>query len=199
MKFRLTPLQSRLAAIGLLILSSALIIGVVAIPTWWLNQRYDAYLDDYTDRLQRYARIAGLRSGIESASADLVQRNGRKYYLKGTSATLAAAELQSIVTRIVEANKGRIASSQVLPSKEKEEAKQGEPVKIQLQVQMQASMVPLQLILHAIETNEPSLFIERLVVSSHLGRNYRPEPGIQPEFSVQLTVSGYSLVEGGKT
>lgn len=191
-----SPRRRRAVALGLLLLAIALAVTAVALPTWWLHGRYDRFLEDYSDQLQRYQRVAVLRPDIDAAITAVAKLEGRKHYLNGASPTLAGAELQSLVTRIIENHKGRIASSQVLANNE--EAKAAEARKITLQVQMAASMIPLQLILHAIETNEPMLFIDRLTVTSNAGRGYQPVPGVQPEFQVQLTVSGYSPMDGGK-
>lgn len=186
--------QSRWAAIALLVLAIALVAALFALPTLWLHKRYDAYLEDYTDRLQRYRRIAALRPAIEAATVEVLRREGGKFYLLAPSQNLAAAELQSLVTRIVERHQGRVVSSQIHAGKD--EGKAGEPLKVSIQVQLAASTVPLQLILHAIETHVPYLFIEKATVTSRHGRTYRPEPGVQPQFDVQLTISGYVLAAG---
>lgn len=191
MKWKLTPLHSRLMAIGLVLVALALFVGAIAWPTLWLHRRYDNFLADYTDRLARYRRIAAQRPAVEEAIRSAEARDSRKYYLKGNSPTLAAAELQGIVTRIVDAQQGKIMSSQVLPIKE--EGKPGSPQKATLSLQLGASIIPLQLILHTIETHEPYLFIDQMTVRAHQGRTYRPAPGVQPEFIVQLTVHAYAL------
>jgi hypothetical protein len=197
MTLQLSSGQRRTVALGLLLLTVALIVTAFALPTWWLHARYDRFLEDYSDRQQRYQRVAALRPDINAAITDVMKLDARKHYLNGASPTLAGAELQSLVTRIIETHKGRIASSQVLANTE--ETKTPGALKIALQVQMAASMIPLQLILHAIETSEPTLFIDKLTVTSNFGRGYRPEPGVQPEFQVQLTISGYSPMDGGKS
>lgn len=196
MKLRLTPLQSRYIALALLLLAVVSIVAAAAWPTWWLNRRYDTSLDDYTDRLARYRRVAALRPAIEQAISAAEKREGRKYYLKGPSATLAAAELQGMVTRIVEVHKGRVISSQVLPSKD--EGKAGAASKVSISIILNASIIPLQMILHTVETQEPYLFIDQLTVRANQGRAYRPQPGVQPEFGVQMTLHGYLNTPGAK-
>lgn len=193
MNIRLTPLQSRFAASVLLAVTVALVVALFVAPTLWLHKHYDAFLDDYADRLERYRRVAALRPTIEAATDEVLKRDGRKFYLHANSLTLAAAELQGLLTRLVEGNKGHITSSQVLAQKDEPQA--DEPRKVTLYIQLTASIVPLQLILHAIESNVPYLYIDRVVLASNHGRAYRPEPGVQPEFGVQLTVSGYALPE----
>lgn len=195
---RLTPVQSRIAAVVLLFAVVLMLVAAIAFPAWWLHARYDQAIDDFSDRLQRYQRVAALRPGIEEAIKDVEKRNARRNYLQAASSTLATAELQRLVTQIIEKHKGRVASSQVLPIKE--EAKKGSATKISVSVQLNASAVPLQLVLHALETNEPYLFVNMLTVRASHGRNYRVIPGAQPEFVVQITVSAYvQLPEGGSS
>lgn len=196
MKIRLTPKQSRALALSLLLLVVLTAVAAVALPTWLLHKRYDSYLEDYTDRLQRYRRVEALRPGIEEAMKAVEARAGRRYYLKAASPALSAAELQGLVTKIIETNNGKIASSQALPAKD--DGKAAEPVKIAISVQMSASITSLLGILHSLETSQPYLFVDQLTVSANQGRAYRPIPGVEPEYVVQLTVSGFALAGGGK-
>jgi general secretion pathway protein M len=196
MKLALTPIQGRLLAVLLALTALALLVAAVALPTLWLHKRYDSFIEDYGDRLQRYRRVAALRPAIEEAIKGTEKRDSRKYYLKGGSPTLAAAELQGLVTRIVDENQGKIISSQILPAKE--DAKATGPLKVAISMQMGAAIIPLQMILHTLETAEPYLFIDQLTVRANQGRGYKPLPGVQPEYVVQLTVHAYAPAAGAK-
>lgn len=196
MKVRLSPGQSRaLAALLLLLVVSAAVAGV-ALPVWLLNQRYDSALEDYTDRLARYQRVVALRPAIEEAIKTVEARAGHQYYLKPASPALSAAELQGLVTRIIETHRGRIAASQALPAKEDGQA--AEPVKVAISVQMIASIVPLLMILHTLEASQPYLFVDQLTVQANQGRGYKPVPGVEPEYVVSLTVFGFAPAGSGK-
>jgi general secretion pathway protein M len=196
MKRRLSPAQSRAAALLLLLLVVSAAVAAIALPAWLLQQRYDSYLEDYTDRLARYRRVAALRPAIEKEVKAVETRAGRQYYLKGASPASAAAELQQLVTGIIETNKGRITGSQALPAKE--DGKTSGPAKATISVQMNASIIPLLGILHTLETTRPYLFVDQLSVRANQGRTYRPVVGVEPEYAVQFRVSGYALAGGGK-
>lgn len=196
MKLRLSPLQSRALAVSLLVLVILAAVAAVAFPTWLLHKRYDSYLEDYTDRLKRYRRVAALRPAIEEAMKAAEARAGRQSYLKGSSPASAAAELQGVVTRIIETNNGRIISSQALPAKA--DGKTTEPAKAAISILMNATIRSQLLILHALETNQPYLFVDQLTVRAGQGRVYKPVPGVEPEFQVQLTVSGFAPAGGVK-
>lgn len=194
MKRHLTPGQSRFLAILLLVAVVALLVGAIAWPTWWLHERYDTYLENYSDQLARYRRVAALRPDIEAAISAVKGRDAGKYHLRGATPALAAAELQGLVTKIVETHKGRVVSSQALALPE--ETKESGPTKVAITLQMNASIIPFQMILHALESGEPYLFIDQMTIRSPQQRNYKPVPGVQPEFSVQLNVHGFTNPAG---
>lgn len=196
MTIRLSPGQSRALALSLLLLVIAAVVAAVALPAWMLNEHYDNIMEDHTDRLRRYRQLMALRPAIEEATKAVEARAGRQYYLKAASPALSAAELQGLVTRIVETNQGKILGSQALPAKD--DGKAAEPVKISILVQMSASIIPLMKILHALETNQPYLFVDQLTVQANQGRNYKPAPGVEPEYLVSLTVFGFTPVGSAK-
>ena len=198
MRIAIPPAQSRYLALALFVLAVALAATAIAIPTWRLHQHYDQHIEDYSDQLLRYRRVAALRPHLEEAIAVAERDDIHKYYLKATTATLAAAELQGLLTRIVESRQGRISSSQMLANKDDSNASASNPVKVSMTIQLTAATVPLQLILHAIETSEPYLLVDQLTVRAAQGRGYKPVPGVQPEFNVQITVSAYALPAGGQ-
>ena len=197
MRRRPSPAQSRALALLLLLVAVSAAVAAVALPTWLLQQRYDSYLEDYTDRLKRYRRVAALRPAIENEVRAVEARAGRQYYLKGASPASSAAELQQLVTEIIETNKGRITGSQALPPKE--DGKTAGPAKATISVQMNASIIPLLGILHTLETTQPYLFVDQLSVRANQGRAYRPVVGVEPEYVVQFRVSGFALAGGGKS
>ena len=200
MNIQLSPAQSRLAALALLLVVVVTLVAALAWPTWLLNKRYDTAMEDSVDRVGRYRRIVAMRPAIEEAIAAVSKREARKqYYWKGSTPALAAAEMQGTVTKIIEANNARVFSSQTLPVQNEPKATPGDPTKVSISIQMTASIVPLQLILHSIETNQPYLFVDQLSVRSNQGRTYKPIPGLQPEFSIQLTVRGYYLPEAPRS
>ena len=185
----MTPTQSRYLALGLLLLALLVLVAALGWPTWRMHEQYDHDIEERADHLARYRRVASMQADVEAAIREVEARDSRKHYLKANTPTLAAAELQGLVTRIVEARQAQVISSQVLSGTD--EGKAGGPAKVALMVQMNAAMVPLQMILHTIESNEPMLFIDQLSVRAHQGRAFKPMPGVQPEFFVQMTVGAY--------
>lgn len=197
MKLILSRTQSRLAALAVLLLAIVLVVVSVALPTLRLHRHYDDAIDSLSDRLSRYQRIAAMRPAIEQIAREVEKRDAQKYYWRGNTPALVAADMQGVVTRIVGDNDGKIVSSQPLPVKD--DGKSSAPPTTSLSIQMVASIVPLQLILHAIESHEPYLYVDQLSVRSNQGRTYKPIPGSQPEFTIQFTVRGYSMPGAPRT
>lgn len=196
MSMILRPRWHRWLAVGLLLALFALATLALALPTWRLHQHYDEAIEQSTDMLVRYRRVAALRPSIEEAIASVEKSGVQRFFWKGRTPALVAADIQGAVTRIVESNGARIFSSYMLPSSE--DGKAPGPTKTSVSVQMTASIVPLQLILHALESHEPYLFIDQVSIRSNQGRAYKPTPGVQPEFVVQLTARGYSASAGAR-
>lgn len=186
---KLTPRQSRLAALGLLALALVLAAALIAVPVWWLNRRYDDALDDATARLARYTRIAGMREGLQGQLAQLRAQGAVPAFLKATSAPLAAAEIQELAKNVVEAQGGKLVSMQILPPKDEQRWRQ-----ITVNVQLTASLASLKGILYALEASRPYLFIDNF--SARTPPVFL-RPGAQtltePELTVGFDLTGYAL------
>lgn len=189
MTSRLPPLQSKIAAFVLLLSLLSLILGIAGYGTIRLHRHYDVAIEDYMDKLQRYRRIASMRPSIEEAMASVQGDNSRRFYLQSDTPSLASAELQRLLTGIVDKHNGKVTSSQIVAAKE--DGKKSRPARVSVLVQLNAGVVPLQMMLHTLESHEPYLFVEHFSVRGGLGRNYKEIPGTQPEFAVQFTVSAY--------
>lgn len=190
------PRWHRWLALGLLLVLVALAVLALAWPAWRLHRHYDEAIEQSTDMLARYRRVAALRPSIDTAIAAVENGDAQRFFWKGRTPALVAADIQGAVTRIVESNGARVFSSYMLPATEDNKAPG--PAKTSISVQMTASIVPLQLMLHALETHEPYLFIDQISIRNNQGRAYKPTPGVQPEFIVQLTVRSYSAQTGAK-
>jgi len=60
-------------------------------------------------------------------------------------------------------------------------------------VQLTGTVFALRKILHAIETNQPALYVDNLQVRSQVPANFRPQPGNEPDVYMQMDVTGYSI------
>lgn len=189
MKIRLTPNQSKALAVGLLFLTVVFAVSAVVIPNWLLNRHYDEAIEDYTVRLIRYRRFAEQAPAIEKEIQKIEAINPKKFYIKTNNPALAASEIQESLKQLFESRKGKLVSVQILPPKD-----EGKYRKISISIQANVTTLALQQILHGIESREPHLFIDTMSVRAGQGRLYRPAPGIEPEFGLQMTIHGYAMI-----
>jgi len=184
----LSPVQSRRLAVGLLVLAVALAVAAVAIPVWIVNHRYDAALAELTDKLARYQRIAATRPEVARSLEAVRAKDAKRFFLRSGAAALTAAEAQEAVRRLVEGSGGRLITMQAPSAKE-----EGRYRQVTSNVQLTANVQALRRILHALENNQPYLFVDNVMVRSQVPSSFRAGPGQEPEMFVQFDVYGYSL------
>ena len=192
---RLAPSQQRALALALLVAAIAVVLAAVIVPVVLVHRHYDEAIADLSDKLRRYQRVAAQGPEYRSALDALRQRDAKRFLLKNTAPNLAGAELQETVRAAIEGNGGRITTSQNQPVKDEGRFKQ-----IGVNVQFFATTANLQRILFALESQQPYLMIDNLSVRPiNAFRGFRPQPGQEPEVSVQLDVSAFSAGEPEKT
>ena len=187
----MNPVQSRRAAVGLLLAALVAIVVVIALPFWMLHRHYDVALADSSERLERYSRIAATRPEIAKQLEAMRGKDTKKFFLRSGAPALSAAEAQEMLRSLVEGGGGRLITMQAPVSKE-----EGRYRHITVNMQLTANMQAVRKILNAIETSVPYLFIDNLKVTSQVPGNFRPQPGAEPEVFVQLDVTGFALVGG---
>jgi general secretion pathway protein M len=185
---RMTPKQSKAAALAILVLLVAVVITAVALPLWLLNRRYDAAVDDAATRLARYSRVVGMRDGLQAKAVQVKALEASHHFLKSASPTLAAAELQELVKTILDANGGKLNSFAPLPYKD-EGAYRQVPVALQLNAPLSA----VKATLYALESARPYLFVDNLSIRAPFNVGTRLDSSTEPELNVQFNVTGYAM------
>lgn len=191
---RMTPGQSRAAAIGLALVAILALVAVIVGPVVLAHLHYNRAIADSADRLQRYRRIAAQAPGYRQALDAMRSRDGHRFFLRNTAANLAGAELQELVKGAIEGNGGRITTSQNPQPRDDGAMKQ-----IVANVQFFATTPVLAKVLYAIETQQPYLVIDNLSVRPlNAFRGFKPGPGQEPELNVQFDVVGWALPDPAK-
>ena len=185
---RSDPPRSRQLAGGLLAIVVMVAVALVALPTWFLYNRYDRELADRREKVERFGRIAGTRAEVARQLEAMRAKDTRKFFLRSGAPALSVAEAQEIIRGMVESSGGRLITMQALPSKD-----EGRYRQVSAQVQLAANIHALRKILHSIETHVPLLFVENLMVKTQVPGNFKPGPGAEPEMFVTFDVHGYSL------
>jgi general secretion pathway protein M len=180
-----TPQASRAAALALLAIAVLLAVAAIAVPAWLLYQRYVQTQAQLSRQLSSYTALNELRPKLMRAVETLKTRDTRKYFLKGATPALAGADLQDVVRALIEANNGRLLSSQLLPHRDETGYRS-----VHAKLQISANIQNLRQILHGIESREPFLFVDQLLVRAQVPGDFKPQPGFEPEMFVQFDVSG---------
>ncbi|MBK6982630.1 MAG: type II secretion system protein M [Betaproteobacteria bacterium] len=183
-----TPEKRRKAALAFLAGAVALLALVVALPIWFAHRHYDAALDDLDRRLSRYERLAAARPALERKLVAVRAMDSRRYFLKTSAASLSSAEMQERVRQFVEAAGGRIVSVQVGQPRDEGRFRQ-----VSVTLQLNASTPVLRKILLALESSEPYVFVDSLMVRAQVPPGYKPPPGMEPEMFIQLDISAYAI------
>lgn len=186
---QLTSMQSKAAAIAILLGVLLLIVSIVAAPIWLLNRRYDGAVDEAAGRLDRYSRIVGMRDGLQQKTVEIQALESSRHFLKSTSPALAAAELQEQAKIILDGNGGKLNSIQILPHKDDGGFRQ-----VSVALQFTAPLSAVKAMLYALESARPYLFIDNLQVRVPPGPLAGNKDGMsEPELFVQFDLAGYAV------
>jgi hypothetical protein len=183
-----SPEERRKAALGFLAAAVAIAVAAAAIPLWLAHRHYDNALEDMDARLLRYERLAASRPALEQKLEAVRAMGGRRYFLKASAASLSAAEIQERVRQFIDANGARLISVQVGAPREDGRFRQ-----VTVTVQLNASTPALRRILLALESAEPSIFVDSLMVRAQVPPGYKVQAGFEPEMFVQFEISGYAI------
>jgi general secretion pathway protein M len=188
---RLSPARQRALALGVLLILLFAAAAVLVFPVILLHRHYDVAIDDLSDKLVRYRRVAAQAPELRAALDAVKVKDARRFYLHNTAPNLAAAELQEMVKATIETNGGRITTSQSMAARDDGRFKQ-----IGVNVQFFATTPELQKVLATLETQQPYLVIENIAVRPlNAFRGFKPGPGQEPELNLQLDVSAWAYPE----
>lgn len=188
----LNPAQSRVVALSLLIACVLLLGAAIAVPVWWLNNRYDDALADAQSRLTRYLRIAGMRPALQAQLKQIGELNAASHFLRATNVPLAAAEIQDLAKKVVETHGGKLSSMQILEPKD-----DGPYRRVTVNVQLNANLSSLKNILYDLEGSRPYLFVDNFSVRAApvFIRPGTPSPA-ETDLVIQFDLSGYAMKGG---
>ncbi len=156
---------------GLVILVPLILLAGVAAPWARAIARLDEQIATNEDQLARYRRLVQTLPGLR-AELERVRNNDayKAFYFSAPTPALAGAQLQRQVQDIVNAAKGRLISTQLLPEDGDEN-----PARVRVRTQIQGSTAALLDVLYQIEAARPFLFVERVSVRSS-ARPVAPPP-----------------------
>ena len=185
----LTQRQHALAAVLILCVVLTFFITLVVAPAMLLRRELTYSIVQLETTLQSYKAAAltidPLQIQIHALSMD---RTNSGDYLQETTPALAAAELQNYVKGIIESHQGTLLSAQPMADPQNELFP-----KVTIKIALRGTLNDLQQILYQLESAQPRLFIDNLLIQS---RTPLPTPTHQKEadtLEVRFDVNGYTF------
>ena len=192
----LSPLVSRLLAIFLVIAPIGIVYSLVVEPLLEAHRGYAESIEQSRKLIERFGRIGATREPLQRQLAQLQTRaRSTSGYLRGKSATLAAAQLQNRVKQIVTRNGGSIRSLQTLPPQNERDLE-----RVTIRIQMTVGIEQLQKIFYAFENGRTHLFVDDVNVRVQRARRARRRGTAPPVdnrlLSVRLNLYGFARRAG---
>ncbi len=175
-----SPLLSKIAAIGLAMLALLLMYVVLVSPVTGRLAALDEQIEEQRRLLGRFMDQLETTKG-DAAGEAATLKSLNFVVLAGHSEQIKAASLQARVTKAADDIGIRLASLAVIPARSEDGVRV-----VGVDVQLQADLRRLQDLLIALETKRPTVFVDALQISQ------APDADVRPgrELDVRLTALG---------
>ncbi len=197
MRLGTDKLKNRIAALSLLFLAIALAGVLLVRPLWEHYSTNRDRIAELEDRVARFESIATRQAPLEQQLATTLRSmNLDELTLRADSATLAAADLQERVKAAVQASGGSLTSTQIL-----EPEKVSSFDRVFVNVRMTGSTLAVQESLYALESGQPMLMIDDLLIVTRrtAARLRSRQKGQQDQLDVRFKVSGFYQRTAGES
>jgi general secretion pathway protein M len=183
----LSPPMRRLLAVSLLIGIAWLLWSGVASPIIASHAEATATIERFETALSRERAserdIAALRASLVELKKSEASIPG---FIEGANESIAAAQLQSRIKTAVEAVKGEMRSTQILPARD-----DGKYRRIAVRGQMLLTTAGLQRVLHDLESASPYLFLDNVDIKVRPQQRNRDTAVQEPTLEVRFDVAGF--------
>lgn len=191
--FRRGTLLSKLSALSLLALVAAGLYVSVVEPVMGEYDKYRASIDQSAQLIGRYADrrsdVDALRSELKNIRTDGATSGT---FLKTESASLAAADLQGRISRLVKSVDGQLTSTQPMPDTGRESFQ-----KVVVRANMKVTTQGMVTIVHRLESGRPYLLVDNVVIRRNVRPNVRTRRRVRKKrpgadlLDVRFDVYGY--------
>jgi len=183
---RLSPLQSRLLALGIaLLLLLGLFLGLYR-PLSGVREAAAERLQSLEFRLDKYRQLSARREALEQRYLELKgQGAADQAFLNQRSEALAVAALQQLVKQQVVRSGGELSRLQVNQSRQEAQYQ-----RISINVHLESSVEGLAKLLYGLEQGPPALFVDQLMVRA-LNGAATPKGTTPRELDVSFDLTGY--------
>lgn len=186
-------LLSKLLAVLLLVLVAAGLYLAVVEPVAVEYEKYRASIDQSSQLIARYAAkrvdVDVLRTELSSVRTDGAASGT---FLRSESASLAAANLQGRISRLVKSVNGQLTSTQPMPDTSKESFQ-----KVVVRANLKVTTQGMVRIIQRLESGRPYLMVDNVVIRRNVRPNLRNRRRVQKKrpgedlLDVRFDVYGY--------
>ncbi|GLQ99467.1 type II secretion system protein GspM [Dyella mobilis] len=187
------PLESRLAAIGLLLL--VVLLAYFVLLHWWFVaplRDVDSQMDDLRDTQSRYAAAIAEKPQLQKRLAELGhdQADSSTFLPESDPNAAAAGLMQRVVDdAAAHAQEGSCEVSQKMPVPNPTTVSSDPYRKVVVSISLHCDMQPLVGLLYTLEKGKPYLFVQDFSVYRNPLMNTQKGGGVPLE--VQFTLAGY--------
>jgi hypothetical protein len=186
MMLSLTRTQHCVSALAVSALALALIYLICILPAMALRTSLAGRIEVAQLQYEKYSRAVAQLPKWESGIAALRKAPANDAaFLGGGSQALAAAELQKYLEALIELHQGNLRTTRVMAPKS-----DGALPVVALQVQVGVEMESLQRILHAIESGQPILLLDNVLIRAREASGKRTRAA-SANLELQLTATGF--------
>lgn len=182
----MTPRASRTLALGILAALLLLAFFGVVSPLLGAYRQASNAAEQYSAALEHTRRsgsdLAGLRAELERLKAHQASAVG---FMRSSNPSLAAAELQNRIKSSVEAARGELRSTQILPMRD-----EGTFRRISIRGQIAVNTAALQRVFYDLESATPFLFLDNVEIRARPARR-STGPEDDPVLEVRFDLYGY--------
>jgi general secretion pathway protein M len=182
----LTPRASRVLAVGILAALLLLAFFGFVSPLLDAYRQAGAASEQYRNALEHTAHTGSDLAGLRAELARLKEHQASAVgFMQGSNPSLAAADLQNRIKSSVEAARGELRSTQILPARD-----EGAFRRISIRGQIAVNMAALQRVFYELESATPFLFLDNVEIRS---RPARRSTGAEddPVLEVRFDLYGY--------
>lgn len=155
------PLR-RALAVALLVAAASVIVAGMVLPTIERYQALESGIADSEVAVQRFTQVAARLPRLEAERASLrAALAAQDGFLKATSDTLIAAEMQARIKSAVDGAGGQLKSTQILPAREESGFR-----RITARVEIVGNADALERLWYEMESGVPFLFIDNFDVQA---------------------------------
>jgi general secretion pathway protein M len=171
---RLTPLQQRWLAVGLLVVVSMIIALLIIVPLVTKGLALNDTKNNLLFRYQQYERILAKKDVVIASRDKIKQQSAEQgYFNEQETEALASAEMQDFIKKIIVSAGGQLTSTQTMPSEVSSTDNTTKFNRIVVRVSMTGNNEILRAVLYKIETSLPLMIIDQIDIRPIHGRRNR--------------------------